>query len=494
MPTPLDAGAGPDLTRPSLTRRLLAFALGALLAVWFGLIAAGWRAGVHEADEVTDGHLASVAALALSLPDPAGIDTVVKQAAGPGWTMPPPDHADTHEYQSDLALALWDAQGRLLARAGAAPLPAADMPDGFHEVTLGDPPQRWRSVTLRDTARGRKVMVMVSVAERDRLARDIAGQIVEPGLWLLPVVTLVLGVALRRGLVPLYRLSHEVAQLDARRYQPLPERGRLHEFQAVVTSINGLLARQQRALARERQLASEVAHELRTPLASISLQARALRDGLDTAAAERALQQIETDALRAGHVLSQLLALARTDARSLADQASRLDLRELAQRVTAEFAQAAWRSGHTLEVEEGAPMLLYGHAGLLEIALRNLLDNVLRHTPRGTHALVRVTTQDAMLCLSVLDDGARADSASADSARADSVRAVPTGASPADGGADSLGLGHGIVARVAEVHGGRFGPCPTLTPNSTPAASSQAAPFTTGYALWLPVGSGPFVG
>ena len=102
-----------------------------------------------------------------------------------------------------------------------------------------------------------------------------------------------------------------MAALDPASTQRLASRHAWSEFESVVASINTLLDRQQDALVRERRLANEVAHELRTPLSSIALQASALGGGLDPQAQAQAVTQIGQDALRAGHVLNQLLALAR---------------------------------------------------------------------------------------------------------------------------------------------------------------------------------------
>ena len=83
------------------------------------------------------------------------------------------------------------------------------------------------------------------------------------------------GLALWRGLRPLYALSADVAALDPTSAQRLASRHAWSEFESVVASINTLLDRQQVAMVRERRLANEVAHELRTPLSSIALQASA---------------------------------------------------------------------------------------------------------------------------------------------------------------------------------------------------------------------------
>ncbi len=449
--------------RPSLTRQLLLWTLGALALVWGSFVLIGYQTGVHEADELTDGHLASVAALLLNLRASDGMDDVpqVTQRAPMPWLK-------SHDYQQSLSVVQWNAQGHLLHHSGAAPLPPFDGADGFANVTLGPDATVWRSFTQWDAARTRKITVLLELRERDDLAEDIAEQMIEPGLWLLPVVSLALGLALWRGLRPLYALSADVATLDPASAQRLASRHAWSEFESVVASINTLLDRQQAALVRERRLANEVAHELRTPLSSIALQASALGGELDAAARQQAVARIGQDALRAGHVLNQLLALARASRAELHEATAPVDLCALAREVCADYAQAAWRRGDEIALAAPPALMVPGHAVLLDIAVRNLVENALKHTPEGTRIAVQLGAAEAGngAWLQVCDDGARG--------AGDGAAAQPP--------TDSLHLGHEILRRVAEVHGGRFG------------AAAAPTPFTTCFRLDLPGGAAASAG
>ena len=441
--------------RPSLIWHLMAWMLGALVVVWASFVALGYQTGVHEADELTDGHLAGVAALVLNLE--------VAGAVGQGAATPvhEPPGLMAHDYQQSLSVALWDGAGRLISRTGDAPEPAFDTEQGFATLRLGPEHRAWRSFTQWSRDHARKVSVMIELQERDELADDIAGQMIEPGLWLLPVVALALGLAIRRGMRPLNELSREVERLDLAQAERVSHRHALREFMPVVNSINTLLDRQQEALERERSLANEVAHELRTPLASIALQARALGDApagaMDAPAQRAALARIGQDALHAGHVLSQLLALARAGRAMLADPPVPVDLAALARQVVAAHAQAAWPRGCSLSVQAPEALGVMGNAVLLELALRNLVENALKHTPHGTQIEVQAGQgPDGEVWLQVCDDGRR------------------DGAERAAAPVDSLHLGHEIVARVLRAHQGSFG---------------EAAPpegFTTCYRMGMP--------
>jgi two-component system sensor histidine kinase QseC len=434
----------------SLMRHLLAWVLGALVLVWISFIVVGFRTGIHEADELTDGHLASLAALLLSQRN--GVftsDTDTSRVAMTG-------HPDlkSHDYQQSMSIVEWDAQGHVLTHTGEAPIPAFSSAEGFADLQLGSPPVGWRSFS-RWAPEGqppRKVMVLLSTDERDDLANDIGQQVAEPGLWLLPVIALALGWAIRRGLRPLDALSRDVRELDVHQATPLRTQHPHEEFKAVVDSINTLVKRQHEALLRERQLASELAHELRTPLASLSLHAGLLRSAAGEAERNEALARIEHDAQRAADVMAHLLALARASRTDMADAAQTLDLGEVAREVVAEFAQPALDSDHDLALADNGPLVLTGHKVLLQLALRNLIENTLSHTPRGT--AIEVQLDGSGRWLQVCDDGAG--------------RGEPQ---PAPAAGLGLGLGHRVVDKVAAIHGASF------------AMVAAPAPFTTCYRI-----------
>ncbi|APW40229.1 two-component sensor histidine kinase [Rhodoferax koreense] len=430
------------MTRPSLSRHLLLWALGALFLVWGSFVVVAYRTGIHEADELTDGHLASAAAMLLNLREAQLMPSERSTSRIP---MP---GLRSHDYQQSLSIVVWNAQGALVNHTGEAPLPAFSAGEGFADLQLGMPPVAWRSFSQWDTDHGRKVMVLLAVQERDDLASDIAEQIAEPGMWLLPVVSLALGLAVWRGLRPLYRLSDDVARLDAAKAERLIARHPYREFDSVVHSINTLIDGQQAALLRERQLASEVAHELRTPLASLALQAKALQSPMAPDEHGQALQRVERDALKAGHVLAQLLALARASRSELAEAAQPVELQALAQRVAAEYAQAAWDGGQEIGVSDTGSVVVSGHPLPIEMALRNLVENALRHTPAGTVIEIQTGQDAGSAWLQVCD---RAGEGTGQGAEPGAEAHAPRARS-----AESLGLGLKIVARVAEVHSGHF--------------------------------------
>lgn len=423
------------MNAPRLTNQLLAWILGSLVLLWFSFIFMAYRTGEHEADELTDGHLAATAAVLMNLRGGEFVGEPLKTAPTGGvYDL----HA--HDYQQSMTVAIWKSDRTLVSRSGEGPTPEFTPDEGFATVSTSG--SSWRMFSRWNGSRDRKIAVLLSVAERDALAQDIAEQIIQPGLWLLPLLALALGFAVRRGLRPLYALSNEVHALDIRRPQALPMLGRHQEFQAFVEAINALVARYEASLLRERTLADEFAHELRTPLTSLALQVQALRTSSERNEHDEALRRLEADVLRTGDVISHLLALARASRTELNEALQTVDVTELARSTVADFAPAAYATGHELALDAPGPMHVQGHPVLLELALRNLLDNAIRHTAAGSQ--VEVQVDPAHCWLQVCD------------------RCVPghteqhLDAAPARG-VGGLGLGHRVVRKVAEVHGARFG-------------------------------------
>jgi two-component system sensor histidine kinase QseC len=419
---------------PTLTRHLLAWTLGALLVVWGTFIALGYQTGQHEADELTDGHLASVTALLLAF-NPGESITAGRV---PVAAMAP--QLKAHDYQQSLSVVIWDRNGRVEVRTGDAPLPDFDTTDGLATLRLGQPKAEWRVFSRWDEARSRKVMALISEAERDELADDIAVQIAEPGLWLLPVVTLALGLAVRRGLRPLYALSRDVDALDVQHAAPLEARSRHEELRATVVAINTLMERYQAALSRERALANEFAHEMRTPLAGVALHAHALQSLPEGPERNASLTALAHEVKRAGLVLADLLALARASRAQWDEGAHPVDVCAIARAVVADFAPKALVSGHDLALAAPEHYVITGHGLLIELALRNLVENALSHTGPGTQVEVQVDAQRHWL--QVVDNGGPAG-------------AAPFSPEPSMNSL-GLGLGHRVVEKIAAVHGATF--------------------------------------
>jgi len=466
----------PDQHQPrSLWRYLWAWALGAVVALWLLLAGLAYSTGYHEAEEISDGLLVSAAQLLLSQPIDQPLDISLGEArkaplAVPGASKPHetpqatapaalaqhPTNAYTPEFHvlfwQDERL-VWDSHG-----VHAQLPPRLALGHQTLGLTMQGVSQDWR-VYVGESTRGdavRRVAVFMDPARREALATDISEHILLPALVFLPLVALMLATAIRRGLLPLQRLSGKIAALDVDAGQTLVPQQPYRELGVTVQSINALVLRLQDQIGRERRFAADVAHELRTPLTALVLQARLARHSAGAEQAQ-ALQAVEQGALRAGRILSQLLDLARAQSLS-ADLTEPVDLGALALRVVSEHAPLAHELGQDIALEApDQPLTLPGQSTLLELALRNLVDNALRHNPAGTYVEVRVARgADGKVTLSVSDDGG------------------DFSAARTPGSDTGLGIGLTLVERIAQSQGAQW------------VRDAGAAPFGKRFALVWP--------
>lgn len=436
---------------PTLWRYLWSWVVGALLVVWSTLLLVAWYTGHHEAEEITDGQLEAVARLWMSVEPDQTLST-----------PEPISSSRTRAYVQDVAVLHW-VEGQLFtdthSLASSLGLTQPPAPGFTNRVQSASSAEvHWRVYALAGQGEHAAdvVAVLMDVDHRVDLGRDMALKLARPALLVLPLVALLLWWALRRGLRPLVRLSRDVAALDGLAGQRLDTAHRFHEFSSTVHAINTLVDSLQTQARREREFASDVAHELRTPLAALSLQASA---ALHAPSPER-LAQLEVNALRAGHILSQLLELARAQRDGSGLEAWKdVALGDVAAGLIASHAQEGFARGHELSLEQPAvPVVLHVQPMLLELALRNLIENALRHTPSGTQVVVEVWQTEREAGVSVSDDGQRPEAPPSMQAQASS----------------GLGLGLRLVERIAEQLGG------------TLQRDTGEAPMTTRFTLrWL---------
>jgi len=437
-------GNTPVTPARSLWRYLWVWALSAVLSLWLVLAGLAYSTGYQEAEEIGDGMLVSAAQLLLS--HPLGAHALTMPGRPPAEAAPQPASGGLtgvalseplrHAYSPDFHVLVWqdgqlvwDSHG-MLARL---PTPLVNGHQTVH-LTAQGAKQDWR-VYVAESAHGgavRRVAVMLDLVGREALAADITEHILLPALLFLPLVALVLASAMRRGLLPLKRLSGKISALDVDAGQMLVPQQPYQELGVTVQAINTLVLRLQGQIERERGFAADVAHELRTPLTALVLQARRARNGQANEQAQ-ALQSVEQSALQAGRILTQLLDLARAQGLG-APLSEPVDLCALAQGVVADHAALAHELGQDIALEAPSqPCVVPGQRTLLELALRNLVDNALRHNPAGTYVEVRVA-RDAkgQILLSVSDDG------------------TDFGAAPMPSAGTGLGIGLTLVERIAQ--------------------------------------------
>lgn len=324
-------------------------------------------------------------------------------------------------------------QGAVLRQSG----PTRDVPWPLDAEPGVQTVNAWRVATRR-TVDGR---VVVQVGEplnmrRQALAESTAA-LVLPLIALLPLAALLIDVLLRRSFKGVQQASEQLRARPEADISPLQVNDLPTEFEPMVASIGALVDRLQGVVRAERAFAASSAHELRTPLAAARAQAQRLVAELPEGdAQERALALVRS-LDRLSNTATKLLQLSRVES-GIGLEREPVDLRQLATLVLDEFRHHADAS-HRLTVElPTQPVVVQGDMDALGIAIRNLIENALKHAPQA-QVQVRVEAPGRVI---VSDDGPGV-----------AGKVLATLSQPYSRGSartEGTGLGLSIVARIAQ--------------------------------------------
>ena len=342
------------------------------------------------------------------------------------------------------------AAGRVIQRTGDAParpfVSNFDDDDGFAEALVGD--KRWRVFVVRDAARDVEVQVGQRTRQRYDILEELAESLWLPVLGVLVLLGLVCWLITGRILRPLRATAASIAAKTPGDLALVDTAGQPREVLPIVAALNGVLGRLDAALQSERRFTADAAHELRTPLAGLHMHVQLLqRQHPDLV---EPFQKLRTDIARVTALVDSLLTLARLD--PLAHEQlvrQEVALRPLAERLLATHAREAARRGIAMTLQ-GDLQSVRADPQLLEIVLRNLLDNALRYCPDGSRIEIEARRVGTGARIVVRDDGPGVDEASRRRLSERFFRVLGT-AQPGSG------LGLSIVRRIADLHGYQLG-------------------------------------
>jgi two-component system sensor histidine kinase TctE len=293
-------------------------------------------------------------------------------------------------------------------------------------------------IHVAETLNKRRAMMI------DTLLADVIPQII---LILLTSIYLLTG--LTKGLKPLHLLANKIAQRSSRDLSPIPEQLVFLEVRTLTNTINELLEAHTQAIANQQRFIANAAHQLRTPLAGLKLQAeRALREK-DIAAMKPALQQIQNSADRMSHLTTQLLVLAKSELINGTYELVPVNLHQLAKHVCMEWVPKALNKGMKLAFESlDDELYVQGDEVLLRELLINLIDNAMNYSGINGNIIVKLNS-NPRTCLTVEDDGVGIPESETNKIFERFYR-IPSSTG------NGCGLGLAIVKEIADLHNARI--------------------------------------
>ena len=438
--------------RRSLFGEILDWMLTPLLLLWPISLALTWLVAQNIAGKPFDRALEyNVQALAKLVA--VKNNQVQFNLTGPAREILRADDTDMVYYQ------VLGTRGEYLSGERDLPLPRDEDKGNDGEVRLREDKIKGEDVRVAYTWIKVEVKsagpVLVQVAEtlekRKTLATEIVKGTMVPQFVTLPLAVLLVWLALVRGIKPLAQLERRIRARKPDDMSPLDETAVPEEVAPLVSSINDLLSRLKVSLTTQKRFLADAAHQLKTPLAGLRMQADLAQRETDADELKKSLKQIGLASVRATHTVNQLLALARaeTTGRSLAKH--RVDLVQIASEAMADSVPRALEKkidlGYDGPVAGELATQLEGNATLLTEMVRNLLDNAIAYTPENGQVTLRLLTDrfSGVRVLLVEDSGPGIPESERELVFQPFYRALGTNV-------DGSGLGLAIVLEIANQH------------------------------------------
>jgi two-component system sensor histidine kinase TctE len=351
--------------------------------------------------------------------------------------------------------------------------PHGDVISGDADLPLprdNETPVPGRVLLRTDTVRGDEVrvaylwlaqsdnnrrLVLMQIAEtmgkRSTLATEIIKGVMVPQFVILPLAVLLVWLALVRGIRPLNELEQRIRARKPDDLSPIEESFIPQEVAPLVSSINDLLNRLKTSLSTQKRFLADAAHQLKTPLAGLRMQADLAQRENDPKEIRNSLQHIARSSVRATHTVNQLLALARAETTGRNLPITDIDLAHLVTEVVQDSVPRALEHGVDLGYEGPSQIPrehhIEGNTTLLQEMVRNLVDNAINYSGRQGVVTVRVffDPYSGVQILQVEDNGPGIPENERELVLQPFYRALGTNV-------DGSGLGLAIVHEIAQQH------------------------------------------
>ncbi|HEX7769019.1 MAG TPA: ATP-binding protein [Dokdonella sp.] len=432
----------------SLRARITRLVLASLALIMLPLAAIGYFLTMEEMDELFEARLAQNARTISALMAEERMAAPEKLVEIASWQQDygSPPAVRGHRYETQVGFQYWTAANTLaFATTNLREVPLDAAPAGYADIKVGK--RHWRVFTLLDD-KGHWVRVGERYDSRREIGRAMAIEAIAPFLFGLPVLVLVTGWAVRRGLEPMGELADRLAGRKADSIEPIGVRDLPAEMVPVVASLNDLLKRLGSAMEQERRFTAHAAHELRTPLAGALVHVENARAASPPGDTRASLDEARRGLVRLARIVNQMLELARWDAER-PGQLGEVDLDHCVDEELQAFGLPASERDVAIAVRrDAAPHVVHGWEPGIRTLLRNLLDNAIRYNVHGGRVELELRHAPQGIVLAVEDGGPGIAPELRDSMFERFRRGTATSA-------EGSGLGLPLVARVAQLHRAR---------------------------------------
>ena len=300
-----------------------------------------------------------------------------------------------------------DNDNKISVQFPNTPNPIVSLPeqisDGLHTIQADDDDDYYRVYT-RNTKQGR-IAVMQESDYREELAEMAAVQSILPMLLALPLIILLTVWITHSAMRSVKTLSNDLEQCQINDLSPMDTQNIPSEIQGFVVAINNLLQRTDENVRQQQRFIADAAHELRSPMTALSLQAERLNNMQLSAEAREQSALLQQSIQRNRHLLEQLLSLARAQAPETQRPKTLISLQNQFRRVLQELMPLALAKGQDIGVAVENDCQIHADDTEIYTLIKTFADNAIRYTPKGGRIDLGFDETAEYLNIWVEDDG-----------------------------------------------------------------------------------------
>ncbi len=365
----------------TIKRYLLIVILSSIVLATFSAALQGFKASNQKLNSVFDDEMRSIAFTLKNSPiAPSGFDV------------------DTH---SSFAFQIWKANKLIVKSKNAPSQKIANSTEEFgYRSFMGN---HWRYFSLSDEYS--QVIVAQPMPQRIESIEQVLLEAVLPIVIVIPIIGLIVYLAVNKALSPIRTLSESVMQKDASDLTPINIEAHTTDLEPIQNTINGLLERLNAAFEREKSLASNAAHELRTPISVLKLNAHNLKIAFEAKnIEEQHIEDLTANTERMAHVIEQVIALNRTTPENFDAKKTQFNISNLLQEVIASNFSQIDSQGQSVSLN-ATSMSIFADKFSLETLFDNLIKNAIKYSGIGAEILISATNNGDNITISVEDSG-----------------------------------------------------------------------------------------
>lgn len=300
-----------------------------------------------------------------------------------------------------------DNDNKISVQFPNTPNPIVSLPeqisDGLHTIQADDDDDYYRVYT-RTTKQGR-IAVMQESDYREELAEMAAVQSILPMLLALPLIILLTVWITHRAMRSVKTLSNDLEQRQINDLSPIDTQDIPSEIQGFVVAINNLLQRTDENVRQQQRFIADAAHELRSPMTALSLQAERLNNMQLSAEAREQSALLQQSIQRNRHLLEQLLSLARAQSPKTQRPKTLISLQNQFRRVLQELMPLALAKGQDIGVAVENDCQIHADDTEIYTLIKTFTDNAIRYIPKGGRIDLGFDETAEYLNIWVEDDG-----------------------------------------------------------------------------------------